>query len=142
MRIPLDRPRVRATPVHPYAWLWEPLLSRHDVELRRMFSGQSLYIAGRLSLHFVAKEDPWRGVMVCTEREHHAALLADFSDLRPHPILPKWLYLPESADAFEKVARQLVILAGARDPRFGIVSPAKKKSKSSRAARHGLDGHP
>ena len=29
-------------------------------------------------------------------------------ELAPHPVLPKWLYLPETADGFERVAQKLV----------------------------------
>jgi hypothetical protein len=35
-------------------------------------------------------------------------------------VLPKWLYLAESADDFERVAERLVALARRRDPRIGV----------------------
>jgi hypothetical protein len=90
-------------------------------------------------LHFAARSEPWRGVLVCTEREQQPALRADFPVLSPHPVLPKWLYLPESEDAFERVATALVELVRRRDPRIGVWPPQKKK----RPARpHGLSGHP
>ena len=117
--------------VHPYQWLWEPLETDPTFLVRPMFGGKSLYLDGRLMLYFTAGEEPWRGVLVCTERAHHAALQAEFPELSPHTILPKWLYLPENADRFEPVAERLVALARRRDPRIGV-SPKPKKRKRAK----------
>jgi hypothetical protein len=116
--------------VHPYQWLWEPLETDPTFLVRPMFGGRAVYLDGKLMLYFSAGEEPWRGVLVCTERAHHAALLAEFSVLSPHPILPKWLYLPESADRFESVAERLVTLARRRDPRLGVNPQPKKKKRA------------
>ncbi len=94
--------------------------------LRPMFGTRAVYLDGRLVLCFAARRDPWRGVLVATERDHHAALRADWPELAPHPVLPKWLYLPESADSFERVAERLVQMVRRRDPRIGIVPPRKR----------------
>ena len=59
----------------------------------------------------------------------HEALIAEFPDLSPHPVLPKWLYLAESADRFEPVAERLVALAKRRDPRLGVSSRPKKRKR-------------
>jgi hypothetical protein len=116
--------------VHPYQWLWEPLETDPTFLVRPMFGGRAVYLDGKLMLYFSAGEEPWRGVLVCTERAHHAALLAEFSVLSPHPILPKWLYLPESADRFESVAERLVTLTRCRDPRLGVNPQPKKKKRA------------
>lgn len=121
----------RVTRVHRYAWLWEPLESDPTFFLRSMFGAKAVYLGGRMTLLFTARTEPWRGVLVGTEREHHASLLAEFPVLKPHPILPKWLYLPESEDAFERVAERLVGLAKAEDPRIGIIPKPKKPGKSN-----------
>jgi TfoX/Sxy family transcriptional regulator of competence genes len=118
--------------VHPYQWLWEPLEMDPTFLVRPMFGGKSLYLDGKLMLYFTAGEEPWRGVLVCTERAQHAALMADFSELSPHPILPKWLYLPESAERFESVAERIVALARRRDPRLGVSPKPKKKKKRAK----------
>jgi len=118
--------------VHPYQWLWEPLETDPTFLVRPMFSGRAVYLDGRLMLYFTAKQEPWRGVLVCTERAHHAALLAEFPELSPHPILPKWLYLPESADRFESVAERLVTLARRRDLRLGVSPPPKKRKRAKK----------
>ena len=96
--------------VHRYQWLWEPLETDPTFLVRPMFGGKSLYLDGKLMLYFTAGEEPWRGVLVCTERDHHAALLAEFPELSLHPILPKWLYLQESANRFESVAEFGLVL--------------------------------
>lgn len=130
-------PRSREQPVarrpHRYAWLWEPLESDATFVLRSMFGAKAVYLDGKLMLCFCAGEEPWRGVLACTGHENHAALRAEFPDLTPHPILPKWLYLPETSDRFDAVASRLVTLARRRDPRLGVVP--KRKRRARRAGR-------
>lgn len=121
----------RVRPVHPYAWLWEPLESDPTFVLRSMFGSKAAYLDGKIMLGFMARgEDPWRGVLVCTDHIHQAALQAEFPDLVQHSVLPKWLYLPESADAFEKTGERLVALVRRRDPRIGVVPKPRKKGKA------------
>ena len=117
----------RVKPVHPHQWLWEPLEADPTFVLRSMFGTKAAYLGGKLMLCFCAGAEPWRGVLVCTERAHHPALCAEFPELTPHPILPKWLYLPEAADNFERTAAQLVSLARRRDPRLGVTPQSKRK---------------
>jgi hypothetical protein len=113
--------------LHPYEWLWEPLTVEATFVLRSMFGAKAAYLDGKLMLCFMARDEPWRGVLVCTDRSHQPALLAEFPELKPHAILPKWLYLPESADRFENVAVALVGLARRRDTRLGVVPPPRKR---------------
>jgi hypothetical protein len=112
--------------VHPHAWLWEPLESEASFILGSMFGTKVVYLDGRLVLCFASKDDPWRGLLVCVERESHPSLIAQFPSLAPHPILPKWLYLPESRDGFDRDAERLVDLARERDSRIGVVPQQKK----------------
>ncbi len=92
-----------------------------------MFGGKAAYLDGKLMLYFAAKEEPWRGLLVCTSREHHPSLCGEFPELSPHPILGKWLYLPESAEHFEATGLLLVSLAKERDRRLGVSSQGKKR---------------
>jgi hypothetical protein len=124
-------PKSKISPVHRHAWLWEPLEMDASFVLRAMFGTKAAYLDGRLHLCFCANEEPWRGVLVCTERAHHASLQTEFPSLVSHPILGKWLYLSEERDDFEPTARRLVALARRRDPRFGIVPQPKKRRKSA-----------
>ncbi len=112
---------------HPFQWLWEPLEGNPGFVLSSLFGGRAVYMDGNLMLFFVAKEEPWKGLLVCTDRVHHEALMADFPLLSPHPVLQKWLYLPETAKNFEPTARVLVMLAGKKDPRVGVPPKPKKK---------------
>ena len=120
--------------VHPHAWLWEPMEADPGFVLNAMFGIKVVYLDGRLVLGFAAKEEPWRGLLVATEKVNHPPLAAEFRSLAPHPVLPKWLYLPEAADDFEAAATRLVTLSLRRDPRIGIVP----KPKKSRKRRHPL----
>jgi hypothetical protein len=106
--------------VHRHAWLWEPLESDPGFILGSMFGTKVVYLDGRLALCFATKEEPWRGVMVCTGRERQAGLRVAYPSLVPHPVLPKWLYLAESSDDFERTAQSLVERARQRDPLIGV----------------------
>ena len=129
----------RARKVHSHQWLWEPLETDPTFVLRAMFGTKAAYLDGRLMLCFCAREEPWRGLLVCTDHTNQAALCVDFPELAPHPILPKWLYLPETTDSFERTAARLVALARRRDPRIGVAPKPKKKcppaAKAHRAGK-------
>jgi hypothetical protein len=43
-------------------------------------------------------------VLVCTFHKHQPGLLAKRPSLKKHPILGKWLYLPETSETFERDA--------------------------------------
>jgi hypothetical protein len=125
----------RAQSIHRHAWLWEPLEPEPTFVLRPMFGTKAAYLDGNLMLCFCAGDEPWRGLLVCTDRPHHAALIAEFPELRPHSVLPKWLYLPESADTFERSGTLLVALARRRDPRVGVAPKPRKKRPSAQPGK-------
>lgn len=98
-----------------------------------MFGCDAAYLDGALYLVVADRDIPWNGVMVCTSHDRHAALLADMPSLLPHPELGKWLYLPQTDEAFETLAARLVELALARDPRLGVApKPRARRRKSWR----------
>jgi hypothetical protein len=132
MRANFEKSPGRVRKVHPHEWLWEPLENDPGFVLRPMFGGRAVYLDGRLVMYFAAKSEPWRGLLLGTERGHHASLMAEFPELTPHPILPKWLYLPEAADSFERSAVRLVALARRRDPRIGVMPQSQKRSSRKR----------
>ena len=124
----MDRPRFdRIRRPHRHAWLWEPLEADPSFVLKSMFGLKVVYLDGRLMLCFAAKDEPWRGVLVCTAHEHQAALIAEFPALAQHPVLPKWLYLPESHRDFERLAGRLIALSRRRDPRIGVLPKPKRR---------------
>ncbi|MFV0337706.1 MAG: hypothetical protein ACK5LK_05625, partial [Chthoniobacterales bacterium] len=81
-------PTPKVTTPHPLAWLWEPLEEDPNFEKRRMFGLMAVYLNGKLLFCFGAKKEPWNGLLICTNREHHASLTSDFPSLAPHSILP------------------------------------------------------
>lgn len=109
-----------------------------------MFGGLALYYQGQLKL--VLMENPgettyrgrsyeydiWNGLLVCTERSSHDSLLKQIPSLVPHPVLPKWLYLPFAREGWEDVAETLTRLVRGADPRIGVWPQEKKKGKSKK----------
>ncbi len=59
----------------------------------------------------------------------------DYQNVVQHPVLKKWLYLPEASENFESDAQVIVEAIRMNDPRFGVEPkekiPKKKKIKSS-----------
>lgn len=135
MRNPFESAPGKNRQPHRYAWLWEPLESDPTFVLRSMFGAKAAYLDGKLMLCFCAGDEPWCGVLVCTDRSHHPALMAAFPALSPHPILPKWLYLPESSDHFEPLAGQLIRQARQRDVRIGVMPKLRKPRRARIAPR-------
>ena len=114
---------------HPLAWLAEPVQLEPTFVFKSWFGGRSIMLRGQHQLFLTTQNEPWQGVLVCTFHEHQPSLLAEFPSLRQHPILKKWLYLPESAETFERDAKRLVQLARAGDPRLGVAPSPRKKRK-------------
>jgi len=125
---------------HPFLWLAEPLQIDPSYLDKAMFGGRAVHFGGRFVLYLAWKEEPWRGVLVPTEREHQPSLIAEFPSLAPHPILPKWLYLPENTPTFETAAARLVALIRRLDPRIGVIPGAKAKKPA--AAKTGAAAAP
>jgi len=125
---------------HPLLWLTEPLRDTPGFEDRAMFGGRAIYYDGRMVLYLTMKEEPWRGVLLPTERESQAALVTEFPALRPHAVLPKWLYLPETEASFERDAQRLVALIRALDPRIGVVPENKRPRARPRSGRRRAAG--
>ena len=132
MKTPRRSSPAIARKVHPHQWLWEPLEADATFVRRAMFGTQAVYLDGRLMLCFCARTEPWRGILVGTDPSRHAALRADIPALVPHPILARWLYLPETADTFERSAELLVALARRRDPRLGVAPRTRKRARRAR----------
>ncbi len=127
------RDTVRAKAVHPLQWLWEPLEADVTFVLRSMFGAKAVYLDGKLMLCFCHGEEPWHGVLVCTDRTQHATLRADLPELAPHPVLPKWLYLSGNGADFDRRAVRVVELARRRDPRLGVMpQPRRPRKKQER----------
>ena len=116
---------------HPLLWLAEPLQVDPSYLDKAMFGCRAVHFGGRLVLALAWKEEPWRGMLVPTEREHQPSLIAEFPAFAPHPVLPKWLYLPETAPTFEADAARLVALIRRLDPRIGVIPGSKAKKPAT-----------
>jgi hypothetical protein len=124
------KPKVKRP--HPLHWILEPVEAEPSFFQKPMFGCQAAYLHGRLVLVLAAHEEPWNGLLVCTSREFHSALMDDFPDLRPHPVLPKWLYLAQSCDGFEETAQELAQQALKNDARIGVEPGSGKRKRSKR----------
>ena len=121
---------------HPLRYLVEPLMEEASYLERSMFGCRACYLFGRIVLVLAFPgEDPWNGILIPTEREHHASLCSEFPSLSSHPVLGKWLYLPEDHDDFERLARSVIARILQGDPRFGVISMPKKKTSKTRKRR-------
>ncbi|VVD72801.1 hypothetical protein [Pandoraea fibrosis] len=112
-------------------WIFEPFENAETYLPRKMFGADAAYVHGLQCLAVIDRDAPWDGLLVCTSREHHASLIAEMPALRPHPVLGKWLYLPQSEVEFESVARHLTARVLAGDPRIGV-EPKPRKPRQPR----------
>jgi hypothetical protein len=99
-----------------------------------MFGCEACYVDGRLVLVLADTEEPWNGLLVPTEREHQPKLRAQYPALSPHPILPKWLYLPAELDQFETVAQAIVRSICMGNELIGVI-PSEKRKRRKKGAK-------
>lgn len=111
---------------HPLHWVVEPLMEGRSYLEKAMFGCRGCYLNGRLVVVLASRRPPWKGLLVPTDRSHHASLRDDIPELHPHPVLGKWLYLPDDAETFEEVASGLVERIMAGDERLGVTPQPRK----------------
>jgi hypothetical protein len=113
-------------------WIFEAFERDPTYLGKRMFGSEAAYIDGLLCLVACDREPPWNGLLVCTSQDRHAALIDEMPALRPHPVLGKWLYVPQDDPAFEASVETITALVLARDPRVGVEpKPRKRRGKST-----------
>lgn len=109
-------------------WLVEPLEELATYHRKKMFGCEAIYLKGRLVLVLADSEKPWDGILIPTDREHHAALQKRYPELSSHPVLGKWLYLSQSDASFEGVATSIVDRIGRGEALIGVEpKPGKKR---------------
>ena len=117
-------------------WIFEAFECDPTYIVKRMFGSDAAYIDGLLCLVAADRDEPWNGLLVCTSQERHAALIGEMPALRPHPVLGKWLYVPQDDPAFEDIAQRLTALVLARDGRVGVEpKPRRRGGKSARPGK-------
>jgi hypothetical protein len=110
---------------HPLEWLLEPLETQPGYQRKKMFGCEAAYIDDRIVVVLAAKKEPWNGLLLPTEREHHGALQKIYPELQPHSVLGKWLYLSQSNSHFEEIATAVVQLIRKGNPLIGVERKAK-----------------
>lgn len=117
---------------HPLRWVIEPLEEEPSYLERPMFGCQACYLHGRLVLALTSGKEPWNGLLIPTEHQFHDSIRKDFRYVRQHPVLKKWLYLPQKSDDFESVASDIVEAIRINDPRFGVEPREKGRSRKKK----------
>lgn len=69
------------------------------------------------------------GLLIPTEHQFHYDILKNFKDVVQHPVLKKWLHLPEDTEDFETVASEIVEAIRIGDQRFGVEPKERKRPK-------------
>ncbi|MEW6441961.1 MAG: hypothetical protein AB1640_13580 [bacterium] len=114
---------------HSLRWVVEPIIEEPSYLEKSMFGCRACYLFGRLVLVLADRGEPWQGLLVPTDRGSHDSLLQEYPELVVHPVLGKWLYLPERIEDFEGAASRLVERIALDDPRFGVVPGAGRRGK-------------
>jgi hypothetical protein len=110
------------------AWIFDAFERDETYVHRRMFGADAAYIGGLLCLVAADRDAPWNGLLICTSQERHAALVDEMPALRPHPVLKKWLYVPQNDPGFETVVERVTMLVLAHDPRVGVEPKPRRRS--------------
>lgn len=114
-------------------WI-EDLLPEERYRRKAMFGGFAYYIEEKIVLVLFESDDiRWNGAMFPLEREFHPKALAKFPILKPHAILPKWLYLSIETENFDEIVPD--ILKEVLRPTSFWGSIPKTKGKKGKAAQ-------
>ena len=118
-------------------WIVQAFEDHPSFFTKRMFGGLAIYLFGRLMMLLVEPTRTgrwkWHGVLICTERAHHPAIIEEFPPLAPHNILKKWLYVDSRHTDFEPTLERVAHAVARNDPRFGIQPHPRKEKVRSRA---------
>lgn len=117
---------------YPLHWIVESLMEEPSYLEKPMFGCLAVYVHGRLSLLLTSGEEPWNGLLIPTEHQFHESIRQDFSNVVQHPILKKWLYLPEASDDFESISSEIVEIIRMNDQRFGVEPRERVKKRPKR----------
>ncbi|WP_413581663.1 TfoX/Sxy family DNA transformation protein [Bdellovibrio sp. HCB288] len=121
-------------------WI-ENLLPAEGYRRKAMFGGFAYYLDEKIILiTFEATDKPkdkinWNGCMFPVEHENQARALAQFPILKPHKILPKWLYLPIETEGFEEWASDILKVALHPHSIWGSFPKEKKTASKTRKGK-------
>ncbi len=118
--------------VFQLAWVYEDLEAEPSFFTKRMFGGLAVYCHGKMVMLLAESPgdreyrgqtfdfDIWNGILLPTEYAHHDRLKKKWAILKQHPVLKKWLYLPQDTDAFDSAIDDIVTAIHRDDPLLGI----------------------
>jgi len=115
-------------PKNPLLWVVEPIMEEPSYIDRAWFGCRAIYLNGRLMLVLRSGQEPWNGLLIATEKEFHDSIRQEFETVVQHPVLKKWLYLPENSEDFEDVSSEIVEAIRIGDQKFGV-EPKERKGK-------------
>jgi hypothetical protein len=118
-----------------FDWVVEPFLKEPSLIQKSMFGCLAYYLYGKLVLVTTRDKPPWGGLLVPTEKAFHESLKKEIPSLEPHPVLGKWLYLPEENESFEASATKLTSLIRERDVRIGVKRWEKRSAEKESNGR-------
>lgn len=116
-------------PRNPLLWVVESIMEEPSFIDKAMFGCRGIYLHGRLMLVLCAGEEPWNGLLIATDHEFHVSIREEFETVAQHPVLKKWLYLPENSEDFESVSSEIVEAVRIGDQRFGVEPKERKRGK-------------
>ena len=129
------------------AWILERFEDHPSYFTKRMFGGLAVYLFGRQMMLLVEPTKTgrwnWHGVLVCTDHAHQPAIIEEFSELAPHDVLRKWLYLDSHHEDFEPTMERVAEAIARDDQRFGIYPhPRQERARSGGSRKKTLSsGH-
>ncbi|WP_373999301.1 TfoX/Sxy family DNA transformation protein [Bdellovibrio bacteriovorus] len=122
-------------------WI-ESLLPEGEYRRKAMFGGFIYYIEDKAVLLIFESEggsrtykgkkydfDLWNGCMFPVDKEFQEQALQRCPFLIPHPILPKWLYLPVHTEHFDELATEALKQAVRPNSYWGSIPKSKLKAK-------------
>jgi hypothetical protein len=118
----------KKTPKSPLQWVVEPIMEEPSYIDRAWFGCRAIYLHGRLMLVLCSGEEPWNGLLIPTEKDFHQDIMREFNGMVQHPVLKKWLYLPENSEDFETASSEIIEVIRTGDQRFGI-EPKERRSR-------------
>lgn len=124
----------------------EDLLPEDEYRRKAMFGGFGYYLGDKMVLAtfestgnrtYKRKKydfEIWNGCMFPVDHELQEKALARCPFLIPHPILPKWLYLPLETENFEELVTEVMAQVVKPTSFWGSI-PKPKSSKKKRAKK-------
>jgi hypothetical protein len=119
-----------------HEWILGAFAEHPTFFTKRMFGGLAAYLFERQMMLLVEPTKSgrwkWHGVLICTDREHHASIRAEFPALMPHQVLGKWLFIDSSHEDFEATMDAVARRMASDDPRFGVWPQSLKRRRQKR----------